>query len=178
SPARRGGRLPPSRPRTRTPPRRSPRRSPPTGPRPKIKDEDMDADEPGLIIEDEELPQQQQQPPPPPRRAPTRPRPRTPPPAIAIKTEDPIKPKLEPKLEPKIEALPPKTEDLISQLSATRAHRLVVRSQYATLEKATRRALQELDTAGIELGAAEGRRKVADVHLEKARGGVLGIEYI
>ncbi|KAJ6618346.1 hypothetical protein B0H10DRAFT_2217860 [Mycena sp. CBHHK59/15] len=61
---------------------------------------------------------------------------------------------------------------------ASRTHRAIMRAQYVQVEKATRRALYELETATIELRAVEGRRRVADTHLERARAGVLGIEYV
>lgn len=57
-------------------------------------------------------------------------------------------------------------------------HRALLRTQLVQIGKATRRALHELETATLELRAVESRRKVADVHLEKARAGVLGIEYV
>lgn len=67
---------------------------------------------------------------------------------------------------------------LAAAQATSKAHRATLRAQYMSLEKVTRRALQELETANLELRAVEGRRKVADTHLEKARAGALGIEYI
>lgn len=39
-----------------------------------------------------------------------------------------------------------------------------------------RRALQELDMASIDMQAAENRRRIADLQLEKAKTGSLGID--
>ncbi|KAJ6488606.1 hypothetical protein C8R47DRAFT_1071800 [Mycena vitilis] len=72
----------------------------------------------------------------------------------------------------------PERAELAVAQNTSRQHRAVLRTQYVGLEKVTRRALQELETANLELRAVEGRRKVADQHLEKARAGALGIEYI
>jgi hypothetical protein len=63
-------------------------------------------------------------------------------------------------------------------VKTSRDLRAILHTQYAGIEKAARRAVHELETATIELRAAEARRKVADVHLDKARAGVLGIEYV
>jgi hypothetical protein len=70
------------------------------------------------------------------------------------------------------------TTQLSAALKSTRAHRVGLRTAHLALEKITRRALNELDNATLELRATEGRRRVADGHLERARGGVLGIEYM
>ncbi|KAJ7929249.1 hypothetical protein B0H13DRAFT_1964492 [Mycena leptocephala] len=72
----------------------------------------------------------------------------------------------------------PERAELAAAQATSKAHRATLRAQYMSLEKVTRRALQELETANLELRAVEGRRKVADTHLEKARAGALGIEYI
>jgi hypothetical protein len=55
-------------------------------------------------------------------------------------------------------------------------HRAHLASEYVLISRGTRRALHELDTATLDLRAAEGRRRVADSQLEKARAGVLGID--
>jgi hypothetical protein len=56
------------------------------------------------------------------------------------------------------------------------AHRAHLTSEYNAIAQRKRRALHELDLAAIDLRAAEGRRKVAAGHTEKARAGVLGID--
>ncbi|KAF7338677.1 hypothetical protein MVEN_02094300 [Mycena venus] len=63
----------------------------------------------------------------------------------------------------------PEHTELAASQKASKAQRAALRAQYLTLEKANRRALQELESATLELRAVEGRRKVADTHLEKAR---------
>ncbi|KAF5387038.1 hypothetical protein D9615_001659 [Tricholomella constricta] len=75
--------------------------------------------------------------------------------------------------------LPPSlTPELDAELARLQAHRAHLASEYAQLEKGARRALHELDTATIDLRAAELRRRVADIQYEKARNGVLGIDYV
>lgn len=64
------------------------------------------------------------------------------------------------------------------QLTRVRAHRAHIVADYTQVAKSTRRALHELDLATIDLHMAEERRKVADVHLEKAKAGVLGIDHV
>ncbi|KAJ7184250.1 hypothetical protein C8R46DRAFT_1208476 [Mycena filopes] len=87
-------------------------------------------------------------------------------------------------VKPKLPVIPPWNErdpdraEVVAHHRSSVAHRLVLRQQLPALDKAARRALAELDCATLELGAVEARRKVADTHLEKARSGVLGIEYI
>lgn len=66
----------------------------------------------------------------------------------------------------------------ILQLSQLQSHRAHLVSEYTQLGKGTRRALHELDTATIDLRAAELRRRVADVQYEKARNGALGVDYM
>ncbi|KAG6874289.1 hypothetical protein C0995_001514 [Termitomyces sp. Mi166 len=63
----------------------------------------------------------------------------------------------------------------ISRLQSQRTH---LATDYMNLAKEIRRALHELDTARIDLHAAELRRKVADAQHEKARNGILGIDYV
>jgi hypothetical protein len=58
------------------------------------------------------------------------------------------------------------------------AQRAQLTSEYTHISKAARRALHELEMATLDLRAAENRRKLADSHVEKARLGVLGIDYL
>ena len=52
-----------------------------------------------------------------------------------------------------------------------------MRTQYDEVLKAARKAIYEQEMSEIELGAARMRREVADSQLEKARPGLLGIDY-
>lgn len=52
-----------------------------------------------------------------------------------------------------------------------------MRVEYDEILKATRRAMYEQEMANIELTAARMRREVASSQLEKARVGLLGIDY-
>lgn len=52
-----------------------------------------------------------------------------------------------------------------------------MRAEYGETLKATRKATHEQEMAEIELGAAKMRREVADSQLEKARLGLLGIDF-
>jgi len=52
-----------------------------------------------------------------------------------------------------------------------------MRAEYGEILKATRKAIYEQEMAEIELVAARMRREVADSQLEKARLGLLGINY-
>ncbi|KAF8969902.1 hypothetical protein BDZ97DRAFT_171101 [Flammula alnicola] len=61
----------------------------------------------------------------------------------------------------------------ISKLQTQRAH---FASEHFQQVKGLRRVLQELDMATIDLQAAENRRRVADMQLEQAKTGVLGID--
>jgi len=63
----------------------------------------------------------------------------------------------------------------MSRLHATRTN---ITSDVNQAIKASRRALHELDMAAIDLRAAEQRRKAADLQLEKARAGVLGVDAV
>lgn len=60
-------------------------------------------------------------------------------------------------------------------MKVTLTRKINLSTEYPQLSKSTRRALHELDLANLDLRAAEGRRKVADSQLEKARLGTLGI---
>lgn len=53
----------------------------------------------------------------------------------------------------------------------------MMRAEYDEILKATRKAIYEHEMAEIELAAARMRREVADSQLEKARLGLLGIDY-
>lgn len=53
----------------------------------------------------------------------------------------------------------------------------IMRAEYGETLKATRKAIHEQEMAEIELGAAKMRREVADSQLEKARFGLLGIDF-
>lgn len=64
------------------------------------------------------------------------------------------------------------------QIARLQGHRAHLVAEYSQITKGTRRALHELDTATIDLRAAESRRKIADAQLEKARAGVLGIDAV
>jgi hypothetical protein len=64
------------------------------------------------------------------------------------------------------------------QIARVQVHRAHLTSEYTHIAKATRRALHELEMASLDLRAAENRRKLADSHVEKARLGVLGIDYL
>ncbi|OBZ75726.1 hypothetical protein A0H81_04436 [Grifola frondosa] len=65
-----------------------------------------------------------------------------------------------------------------AEIARLRAHRAHITSEYATIAKATRRALHELDMASIDLKMAERRRAIADAQVEKARAGALGVDYV
>lgn len=53
----------------------------------------------------------------------------------------------------------------------------VMRGEYGDTLKASRKAIHEQEMAEIELTAAKLRREVADSQLEKARFGLLGVDY-
>ena len=52
-----------------------------------------------------------------------------------------------------------------------------MRIEYGETLKAARKAMHEQEMAEIELAAAKMRREVADSQLERARLGLLGVEY-
>jgi hypothetical protein len=62
------------------------------------------------------------------------------------------------------------------QIARVQAHRAHLTSEFSTIAQRKRRALHELDMAAIDLRAAEGRRRVAASHTEKARVGAFGID--
>ncbi|KNZ75344.1 hypothetical protein J132_03554 [Termitomyces sp. J132] len=69
------------------------------------------------------------------------------------------------------------TEQLDKEIARLQLQRAHLTTDYTNLAKEVRRALHELDTTTIDLHAAELRRKVADAQHEKARCGLLGIDY-
>ncbi|KAG5342238.1 hypothetical protein C0989_004550 [Termitomyces sp. Mn162] len=69
------------------------------------------------------------------------------------------------------------TEQLDKEIARLQLQRAHLITDYTNLAKEVRRALHELDTTTIDLHAAELRRKVADAQHEKARCGLLGIDY-
>jgi len=77
---------------------------------------------------------------------------------------------------PSYEPKPSLTADLEQELTRLQAHRAHIASDCLQHEKGARRALHELDMATVDLRAAEGRRKIADMQLEKAKTGSLGID--
>ncbi|GLB35118.1 hypothetical protein LshimejAT787_0206830 [Lyophyllum shimeji] len=75
--------------------------------------------------------------------------------------------------------LPPSlTLELDAEIARLQAHRAHLASEYAQLAAGKRRALHELEMSTIDLRAAELRRKVADIQYQKARNGVLGVDYV
>jgi len=71
--------------------------------------------------------------------------------------------------------LPPELE---AEIARAQQQRATLRAEYVQISKATRRAVHELEMASFDLHAAENRRKLANSHLEMARAGVLGIDYV
>ena len=63
-----------------------------------------------------------------------------------------------------------------AQIYRAQANRSHLAFDYLQRAKSLRRALHELDLATIDLRAAEIRRHIADVQLEKAKNGALGID--
>jgi hypothetical protein len=63
-----------------------------------------------------------------------------------------------------------------TQIYRAQANRSHLAFDYLQRAKSLRRALHELDLATIDLRAAEIRRHIADVQLEKAKNGALGID--
>ncbi|KAG6879603.1 hypothetical protein C0992_000883 [Termitomyces sp. T32_za158] len=78
-----------------------------------------------------------------------------------------------------IKQLPPSlTETLDTEISRLQLQRARLSTDYTNLAKEIRRALHELDTATIDLRAAELRRRLADAQHEKARNGLLGVDHV
>ena len=65
-----------------------------------------------------------------------------------------------------------------AQIARLRAHRVHVENEYIKIAKNTRKALNDLMIADIDLRGAEARRAVSSAQLEKARAGKLGIDFI
>ncbi|OCH95489.1 hypothetical protein OBBRIDRAFT_720338 [Obba rivulosa] len=76
---------------------------------------------------------------------------------------------------PPYKAKPSEIEVEIARIQARHAPLL---AEYEALSRATRRALFEVDVASIDLRLAESRRQIAEKQVEKARAGVLGIDYV
>ncbi|GBE82355.1 hypothetical protein SCP_0407390 [Sparassis crispa] len=64
-----------------------------------------------------------------------------------------------------------------AEIARLRSQRTHLAAEYAALSRATKRTLHELKMASTELRFAERRRALADAQLEKARAGILGIDY-
>ncbi|KAF5358022.1 hypothetical protein D9756_001709 [Leucocoprinus leucothites] len=65
-----------------------------------------------------------------------------------------------------------------AEIRHKRASRMALNRELDNLRDHSRRALHEVEMANIDLRAAEGRRKVVDVQLERAKQGTLGIDYV
>jgi hypothetical protein len=63
------------------------------------------------------------------------------------------------------------------QVAATRRTAAKLAMEILQQSKHLSRQLHELQLASMDLRAAESRRKMSEIHLEKARNGVLGIDY-
>lgn len=91
-------------------------------------------------------------------------------------------PKKNPKTDPDLDVRFPQYFLIIflainhAQIYRAQANRSHVAFEHLQRGKSLRRALHELDLATIDLRAAEIRRHIADVQLEKARNGALGID--
>lgn len=64
------------------------------------------------------------------------------------------------------------------QIARLRAHRVHLTLEHEPIAQDARRALHELEIASIDLTAAQNRREMAGAQLEKARAGVLGVDYV
>ncbi|KAI0747999.1 hypothetical protein C8Q80DRAFT_1270448 [Daedaleopsis nitida] len=75
---------------------------------------------------------------------------------------------------------PPKrdTSELEAEAVARRASRVAYEREYVAVAKATKKAMSELLIADLELKSAEARRAVTSAHLEKARMGILGVDFV
>ena len=67
---------------------------------------------------------------------------------------------------------------LFSQIARLRSHRQHLEHEYNTIAKLARRAVNELAIADVDLKVAEMRRATTSAHLEKARAGMLGIDFV
>jgi hypothetical protein len=72
-----------------------------------------------------------------------------------------------------------KTKKLVLSLQVSMTRRTVSKLAMEILQESKHlsRQLHEFKLACMDLRGAEGRRKMSDVHLEKARNGALGIDY-
>ncbi|KAM5539004.1 hypothetical protein V8D89_007227 [Ganoderma adspersum] len=70
------------------------------------------------------------------------------------------------------------TADIEADIARLHAHRMHVENEYIKIAKSTRKALNDLMIADIDLKNAESRRAVSSAQLEKARAGKLGIDFI
>jgi hypothetical protein len=65
----------------------------------------------------------------------------------------------------------------LNQIKELQSHRVRVVAEYAEISKAARRAVHELEMSNVDLNAARMRREIADAQMEKARIGLLGLDY-
>ncbi|KAI0646932.1 hypothetical protein C8Q79DRAFT_1009089 [Trametes meyenii] len=70
------------------------------------------------------------------------------------------------------------TSESEAELSRILAHRKAADAEYLQIVLAKRRAMHEYEMSTIDLKMAERRRELADAQLEKARLGILGIDFI
>jgi len=68
--------------------------------------------------------------------------------------------------------------DILPQLALTRTTGVKLANDIIQQIKGLPRTLHEFQLASLDLRAAEGRRKVVEAHLEKAKNGTLGIDYV
>lgn len=73
--------------------------------------------------------------------------------------------------------LAPAKSSVDTEIQRLKAHRASGKAEYKALAKATRRALHELEMATIDLRAAETRRIIVQAQAEKAKLGLLGVDY-
>ncbi|KAI1795996.1 hypothetical protein LXA43DRAFT_1090614 [Ganoderma leucocontextum] len=79
---------------------------------------------------------------------------------------------------PPYQPKPSITADIEADIARVRAHRTHIENEYIKIAKNTRKALNDLMIADIDLKNAESRRAVSSAQLEKARAGKLGIDFI
>ncbi|EMD38489.1 hypothetical protein CERSUDRAFT_82755 [Gelatoporia subvermispora B] len=79
---------------------------------------------------------------------------------------------------PVIPQYKPKQSEIELELARIQSHHASLAAAHETSVKATRRALFEVELANMDLRLAEARRSIADAQVEKARAGVLGIDYV
>lgn len=73
---------------------------------------------------------------------------------------------------------PSATAEIEAEILRAQARYAQLATEYESIDMAKRRALHELDMASLELKLAVERRIKADAQVEKARAGVLGIDYV